>query len=267
MLETLSPIIRYRFSNKYKWMLIVALLVLVVFHITVFVLPFLTTVSKDTIERLDKVSDTIGNITSTIVLILLIVLAQVSLYEYYQKKRNDLYSSVEKQIREWFDKMNTIKQTDYIISNDRLRHFQVKANWQSSHFNKEGIEPCKLYFENVHYELTHYPSKLIYGIHFEFNNIAINSKICEKFVSMINFQNMYSFLMIDREIPKQPGWIFLIKGIELSGDFEKDAPLISTHARHFVELVGHTFSALYSPELLLIYTNFINQKILIHDSP
>lgn len=250
MLETLSPIIRYRFSNRYKWMLIVALLVLIIFHIIVFVLPFLTTVSKDTIERLDNVSDTIGNITSTIVLILLIVLAQASLYDYYQKKRRDLYTSVEKQIKEWFDEMNIIKPGDYIISNDRLRHFQIKANWQGSCFNKERIESYKLYFENVHYELTHYPTKLIYGIHFEFNDVAINSKICEKFVSMINFQNMYSFLTIDREIPKKPGWIFLIKEIELSGDFEKDAPLILTHARHFVELVCHTFTVLYCPELL-----------------
>lgn len=78
-------------------------------------------------------------------------------------------------------------------------------------------------------------------------------------MDLFDILDTYPCLSVDKEIPKKPGWIFLIKRVELSGDLEKDLPLIETHARHFVELVCHTFPVLYSATIEQ-YLDFLKQQ-------
>lgn len=126
---------------------------------------------------------------------------------------------------------------------------KIEANYQLL-FHNIGEEKKKKFCRNVHYELTHYPAELMYGIHFEFDEKKINSLMCKKLMDIINVQESFPFLQIDRETPKRPGWIFLIRRIDLTGDFDKDISLLSTHAWHFVELVCHTFPLIYCSEMM-----------------
>ncbi len=258
MFKSLERLIQYGFDKKYIWMLIIICSVLIVFHMFAFISPFIT-VLENKADYLLKISSTISGITSTFFLVLLIVLGYKSVYDYNEKRRMDIYNSIEKQIIEWFKKIDNLNYNDFIISNDKLRHFQVKAKYQSLCSDNRNIEEKKIFCNKVHYELTHYPTELVYGIHFEFDKKTENSIIFDKFKDMIDFIDTCSFLSMDKEIPKKPGWIFLVRKVELSGDFDKDIPIIATHARHFVELVCHTFPVLYCSDILNAYINCINK--------
>lgn len=254
MLDYLKPVLQYKVTRKYTGILISICFVLIAFHFVAFLSPFLGVVTiKTQSEHLLKVSSAISSVTSTIVLILLIVLGYNSLHDYSQKMRKKIYDSIQIQIEEWFKEAGVMNKDNYIIIKDKLRHFKLKANYEFLCSDKPSQQDNRLFCDAVHYELTHYPTELIYGIHFEFDVKKNNSSVCKKFMDLVDIADTYPCLSIDKETPKKPGWIFLIRRIELSGDIEKDLSLIETHARHFVELVCHTFPALYSTETLEQY--------------
>ncbi len=232
--------------------------ILLVFHLFAFASQFYISFERDTKENLLKISGAVSGVTSTLIVVFLIITGYESMHEYNEKKRKDLYASIAKQVSQWFEETGLIRQSDYIISNDMLRHFKIEANCQSL-FHDFGEKNTKEFCKNVHYELTHYPSELIYGIHFELDDKKINSLICKKFMDIMNAEESFPFLMIDKEIPKRQGWIFLIRKINLTGDFDKDIPLLSTHARHFVELVCHTFPLIYCSEMMDAFLHYINE--------
>ena len=220
-------------------------LILIFFHIFAFLSPFLG-FSREITEHLLRVTSAISGVTSSVVIILLIVLGYKNLYDYNKRIREELFAGIEKQIREWLKETGFDTSSVCVISNEKLRHLQAKA------FSCEMKEIC----EKVHYELTLYPVKLIYGIHFEFDDITLNSILYKKFIDTIDIQKICSDFIVDKEIPKQAGWIFLIRKVELSGDLDKDIPIIATHARHFVELVCHTLKILYGPNIVDTYKDY-----------
>lgn len=261
MLESLKPLIEYKFDKRFTWILIAMSFILIGFHIYAF-LYFLSALPEQKVEadKFMKASDTISGITSSTILVLLIVLGYKSIYNYNERRRKDLYASIEKQIKEWFNEVNLMNSVKYIVSNDKLRHFKVSGDYKALCSENKNMKEIKAFCENIHYELTHYPTELIYGIHFEFDNKKINSLICKKFMEIINIRETLPSFTIDKEIPKKRGWIFLIKKIELSGDLDKDIAVIATHARHFVELVCHTFQLLYCLGMLNMYIKLYKSK-------
>jgi hypothetical protein len=208
-----------------------------------------------------RTATAVSSVTTSTFIVLLIVWGYKSIYDYNEKRRKEIYDAIEKQIKDWLSVTGFPKANYYIVSNDTLRHFQVKANHRFlSSSSDKNFEEKKIFCEKIHYELTHYPTELIYGIHFEFDNTAINSLLYKKFANMIDIKEVYPFLSVDKEIPKRPGWIFLIRKVDLSGDFDKDIALIATHIRHFVELVCHTFSTVYCSDIINAFTSYNHEK-------
>ena len=196
---------------------------------------------------------------------ILIAEGQVSIHRMISEKRKKIYAETENQIIDWFEvvKPQTFDFNLKLISSepaafqDKLQNFKVEGSAKKvvelySYKNKLSIA-AEEYCKNVHFEITCYPTEIIYGIHIEFDDYDLNHKIYTNIEQLLKLNRQSKEFIIDNTIPKKPDWIFITKTILLEGNEDKDFPKILTHARHFVELVGHNYDLLYSKKLIDIY--------------
>jgi len=73
-----SVIMKYRFGNRFRILLLIIASALVLFHMFVLLLPFFDSVSKERIDHIRYISDTISGITLAVILMILVVEGQRS---------------------------------------------------------------------------------------------------------------------------------------------------------------------------------------------
>jgi len=228
-------------------------------------------ISSAAIEYFGYANKSLMFVTATLLAATLLSYGQKKLFEFGSQGPQLLYEKIRQQIIEWFKETqsrigeNQIKWTDEHIGTDsRLYHLEVMGNPDrilaqhriSSGYDKEVAEYCKC----VHFEITNYPAELLYGIHFEFDSAELNQVLCESAKEILAIDKQYPVLQVDTEVPKKPSWIFLTLRVLLEGDFHKELPEIATHARHFVELVGHTFELIYGKEMIKRYIEWLGKQ-------
>lgn len=250
-------------------------MLLILFHVFVLLVPFINNnkhlvinFSCRQIQYLQTTSNSISNVTVALVLMFLIIEGQRSIRAMIAKQRTQTYAQTENQILKWFEitKPQAFDFDANLINSepaqyqDILRNFKVEGSAKKIinvfHYNNKSSQYAKEYCKNVHFEITCYPSEIIYGIHIEFDDYQLSQKIHTALEQILNLRRQSKEFTKDDIIPKKPGWLFITKTIHLEGDDDKDFLKILTHARHFVELVGHSYDLLYSKKLIDIYINY-----------
>lgn len=270
MKEIFSAILRYKFGSQFRLSILFCLVLLVLFHVFVLVAPFFDavgiTISEKHIQHLRATSNSVANVTVAFILMFLIVEGQRSVCGMISRQRKQTYAQTESQILEWFkltrpqifDFEANVINSEPVLSQEILRNFKVEGSPKkiTQLYNYEEIESVQLvekYCKDVHFELTCYPTEIMYGIHIEFDDYELSQEIYRELEKSLALTRQSKDFIIDDMVPKKPGWIFITKTIMLEGDEDKDFPKILTEARHFVELVGHSYVYLYDKKLIDIY--------------
>ncbi|UCG64851.1 MAG: hypothetical protein JSW12_19955 [Deltaproteobacteria bacterium] len=269
MSEIVGSFLRYHLGPLYRRALITISFLLIFFHVFVILLPFLTCFNIECdpqrIKHLRDISVSLTNITAAVILILLVVTGQESIRRVTKIRRNRLYDSIGSQISDWFEITGSNFFHESVISTDDpdkrkidiLRHFKVTGYAENiikiCNIGEIHLDHIRQYCENVHFELTIYPSEVLYGIHFEFFDSSLNFALYEKLTEILSISKQFGDFGIDQNTPKKPSWLFFTRNIKITGDPDKDLPEVMTHSRHFVELVGHTYDLVYGCEMILYY--------------
>lgn len=271
MKEIFSAITKYKFGAKFRYSILLGTILLIFFHVFVLVVPFVPfenlsiNITEEQIQHLRTISNSISNITLALILMVIVAEGQRSIRATIFRQRRQTYAQTEQQILDWFKvtKPQAFDFEDNLINSepaahqDILRNFKVEGSSKRIielfNFNKESSSLVEEYCKKVHFEITCYPSEIIYGIHIEFDDYETSQKIYAGLEQLLNLNRQSKGFIIDDTIPKKPGWVFITKTIMLVGDEDKDFSKTLTHARHFVELVGHIYDYLYSKKLIDIY--------------
>ncbi len=266
-----SELSKCKFGPKFRYIISLCLAILIIFHVFVLMAPFVKYenssgfYSDDQIKHLETVSNTISNVTVTLILIFLIVEGQKSISGMISRQRKETYAQTEEQIFDWlkitksqvFDFEANLINSEPAPHQDILQNFKVEGSASKIieffSYNNETSQFVEEFCRNVHFEMTCYPSEIIYGIHIECDNYKLSQTIFGGIEEILNLSRQSKEFVIDNIIPKKPGWIFITKTISLEGDEDRDFPIILTHARHFVELVGHNYDLIYSKKLIDMY--------------
>jgi hypothetical protein len=270
MFETIAKIIGSSKLKKIHKLLYFTSLALLLLHLVASLLPFFAYLVDSKVTEIDKtwfsyfseqlvsISDKLMGITGGLLLVVFLGATLRALGDSEKRFRKEVSEFIQGRLEEWF--------REKFKSRDKAKHFIDKAAIVSfTDFKIVGdadenhladIACSNALCAKVHFEFTFYPRKLIYGIHFEFSSKDLNEQYCIYIQDFLGFNDKSSF-HVDHEIPKKPGWVFLINNVELSGKLESDMPTILTHARHFVELVGHNYEFLYSREAVLHFNALI----------
>ena len=262
-MEIYNLILKYRFGGKFRKILLVSTFVLVMFHAFALVSPFLNVFTEEQVRHLRYFSDSISNISVAIILMLLLVEGQRSIHSMIIAQRKQNYKDIGDQIVKWFSVKNSPTFEPWVVASETteereiLRNFKVIGNYkklcQYCGWPEKFNSLIKNYCDKIHFELTSYPSEIIYGIHFEFDNRELNETLTKR-ISDEHALSMQSVdIKVNNIIPKKPEWIFLTRTVELAGDVDSDFATVLTHARHFVELVGHYYDILYSKQIVDAY--------------
>jgi len=243
------------------------IVILLVFHAAVILGPLIATLcgkgalEEWELEHLRFASKSLALVTLTLVMALGLCFIQSRLLDIGRLQREKLYEIIKKQIFEWFAESDTplgeseaeLLRQDVIIQS-QLQHLKIKGNvqgiikrWPELKVNRLAIEE---YCSKVHFEITSYPSELMYGLHFELDSLELNKKLCTFAVDVLGIKRQYSCLTIDTSVPKKPHWIFLTVKFEMEGEFQTEAPRMVTHGRHFVEFVGHNYEVVYGKQMI-----------------
>lgn len=273
MTEIFSAISKYTFGPKFRFVIFLFLALLVLFHIFVLAVPFvqdkssITKLNEKQVNHLRTTSNSISNITLALILMVLITEGQKSIHIMMSQKRKKIYAETEDQLINWFEAVQP-KTFDFTVKlvnsepaayQDTLQNFKVEGSAKKVielySYKDEFSVAAEEYCKNVHFEITCYPTEIIYGIHIEFDDYGLNQKIHTNIEQILQLNRQSREFIIDNIIPKKPDWIFITKTIPLEGNEDKDFPKVLTHTRHFVELVGHSYDLLYSKQLIDIYIN------------
>lgn len=281
MKELIEILVAYKFSPAIKRLAYIAVVFLLVFHALVLISPFISLdqgqafFSDKQIKYLQIASDSLANVTITLVIVILVVEGQDRLRDYILEQRQYTYVRIRDEILKWMSATKPIifddedKQAKFIYGSkfkegEVFQHLKVTGVASkilgAYQYPEHQIDNLKQYSEVVHFEITRYPSELLYGIHFEIDDYRISKKLCERLSELMNLERQSADFMIDINTPKKPGWIFLTRKIKLSGDIDKDIAKVMTHARHFVELVCHSYDVVYSKQMIDLYIQEIGRK-------
>lgn len=280
MKEILTALATFRFGENFRRLVFYPLVLLVLFHVAVLIYPLVFppekgSVSETQIQYLQKASDSVANITVALILILIIIHGQDSLSAFIQKRRIITYLRIRKDILDWlqatrppsFDEADDEAKFIYGTKDTQeqvLQHLKVMGSpsrlMTIYHFPDQAAAAVKAYSESVHFELTRYPAELLYGIHFEIDDYAVSQELSQAVARLLNLPQQCDDIKPDTKTPKKPGWVFLTRSVELSGDIDKDYAQVMTHARHFVELVCHSYDSLYSKPMLELYLELMAAK-------
>ncbi len=199
-----------------------------------------------------------------LVLMFIIVEGQAGLRTYIMKQRQGTYIRIRDQILEWMKTTQPLafdENVKFIYGDDAqgevLQHLKVIGSSEKLmklyNYPSKVKEVVQIYSKQVHFEITRYPSELLYGIHIEIDDYETSQKLGQALSDLLNLGKQTQDLQVNNTLPKNPGWVFITRAVELSGDIDKDTPKVMTHARHFVELVCHNYDYVYSKEMIDYY--------------
>ena len=241
MLDTVNKILELPHVAKYRKYLMRAAVALLFLHVAAFVLPLLLPDSVRA-QHIVKFSYNLHGVTGTLILIVALGAAIRALTDADKRRRSDAYDFIRKTLTDWFAQDESNALIDEIASQP---HTDFKVRGAEKLIDLAGRATAKRFCTEVHFEFTFYPTKLIYGIHFESPYRTLNESMLSEVRAALLLDEESGFV-VDHQIPKKPPWIFFIRTVEISGDFEQAMPAVMTHARHFVELVGHSYSIIYN---------------------
>jgi hypothetical protein len=242
-----------RIIERYRKPLIAFAMLLLGLHASAFVLGLMSDPAPWVSHLVGYSHDLLG---MTGALLLLVVLSEA----FYQMQQADetqktaTHRFIRARLVDWFGK-GTFIEDEHVIDGESFTDFKVQG-----HPSFVGMEDPLVdeFRRDVHFELTVYPTKVIYGIHFESSVPSVNRAVCEAVREALRLGDESGFVL-DIAIPKRPEWLFLVRTIELSGDPEADLPRITTHARHFVELVGHGYELVFCPEIFRVFREQVTE--------
>ena len=246
IVERLSSTLLVRFRR----LLIGLAIFLVLIHATAFALGLLPSDEPaGWLVHLVSYSQSLLGFTGALLLLVLLSDTVRSLQEADEKRKRRVHAFIRDKLEKWFEDAGSPRgRISELIDDKSFTHFKVSGDPALLGGGERARELCS----KVHFELTFYPTKLIYGLHFEFPDPSVNRYLAELLREKLDMGEESGF-KIDRLVPKKPGWVFLIRTASLTGSFEADFPKVMTHARHFVELVGHTYELVYSRAVLEEY--------------
>lgn len=254
---------KYSFGKNFKLVIRYLAVTLILFHLFVFISPFIGLLTDKQIENIQNINDPISNISLAVILMLLVVEGQGNFYTMVKKKREEDYNDIEKQITDWFEENETSIFNKKDINpgskdeKDALRNFKVIGNYeelQKRILDQDIHSDIKEYCEQIHFEFTLYSTEILYGIHIELDNYDLSYRVYEKLNEVFAFEKQCVGFKIDNITPKIPSWVFLVKLVEFENDIESNFPQVLTNARHFVELVGHAYDIIYSEDMVKEFT-------------
>ncbi|MRR55828.1 MAG: hypothetical protein EG822_15205 [Deltaproteobacteria bacterium] len=261
-MEVLDIISKCEISNRFRLILLSVVVILISFHTFVLTAP-LTCPSLEKLDYYRQVSNSLSNLSVALILMFIIIQLQADIHFTFHTKRTRSYQKIKHEIIQWFNHAKSplfderVVASSPAVTRNALQNFSVVGatqNIMNSHnYADQLYEKISIYCSKVHFELTNYPSEMIYGVHFELNNRQLNEKLCNYLFNKYGFDQQIKTFEIDIEIPKRPEWIFLTRTVKFNGNSEESFYCNLTHARHFVELVGHTYEFLYSKEMIDLY--------------
>jgi hypothetical protein len=247
MLETINKILALPQVERYRKVLIVFAIALLGLHVVAFGLN-LALPDSARADRLANFSYNLYGVTGGLLLIVVLGAAIRALTDADQRWRLDTYHFIQQGLTDWFTEDGpspSIDSKEFLQEVIHQGHTDFKVRGAERLLRLEDRAAAQRYCSEVHFEFTFYPTKVIYGIHFESPSLTVNETMCAEIRAALAIHEESGFV-IDHQIPKKPDWIFFIRTVEISGDFGKDMPSVMTHARHFVELIGHGYAIVYS---------------------
>jgi len=236
----------------------------------VLLLPFFDSVSKERIDHIRYISDTISGITLAVILMILVVEGQRSVRSVIRSQRRIDYQNIGGQITKWLQNSGSKAFAPNVVDSKTSEQHEIYRNFkvigcatriaERDHLNLQQSEAITQYCEKVHFELTSYPSEIIYGLHFEFGDFETNRVLCERLKDVLALNRQTCEICEDNIIPKKPDWFFVTRTVELEGDIDNDFPKVLTHGRHFVEFVCHSYDIVYGKTMVKFFLDQIEQK-------
>ena len=251
MLETINKILALPQVERYRKALILFAVALLGLHVLAFALN-LAFPDSARADRLANFSYNLYGVTGGLLLIVVLGAAIRALTDADQRWRLDTYHFIQQGLTDWFTEDRpspSIDSKEFVQEIIHQGHTDFKVRGAEKLLQVTNRAAAQRYCSEVHFEFTFYPTKVIYGIHFESASRAVNETMCAEIRSALAIDEESGFV-VDRQIPKKPPWVFFIRTIEISGDFGKDMPAVMTHARHFVELIGHGYTIVYSDAMV-----------------
>lgn len=265
-----SVIMKYRFGNQFRILLLIIASALILFHMFVLLLPFIVSVNQDHINNIRYISDTISGITIAVILMILIVEGQRSVRSAIRLQRSNDYRNIGDQITRWLQKSGSKAFDPNVVDSKTTEEHEIYRNFkvtgsasriaERDHLSMQQVNAINHYCEKVHFELTSYPSEIIYGLHFELDDFETNRVLCERLKDELALTRQTCEICEDNTIPKKPNWFFVTRTVELEGDIDNDFPKVLTHGRHFVEFVCHSYDIVYGKTMVKFFLDQIEQK-------
>lgn len=251
MINTLDRLLRSNHLHKYRKLLLYVAGTLLVLHVAAIVLPFLPG-KHDWVDPLTENSGNLLGVTGTLIALVVLDRAVRALSDVEKRRQREVYSFIQTRLEEWFNQDPDLGPSSILerVVDKSFTHFKVQGDPERIRTVDAAI--ASKFCEEVHFEFTFYPTKVIYGIHCESPSEKVNSVMCDRVRSCLRLDDKTGFVR-DAEIPKKPGWVFLIRSVAVSEGLESDLPETMTHARHYVELVGHSYALLYSEDMARDY--------------
>jgi len=281
MKEIYGLILKYRFGAKFRFILIISTLFLLMIHIIALFCPFCKQFDVNQVQHLKSFSNSISNITVAIILMVLLVEGHNSMRSMIVMHRRHNYKDIGDQIIKWLSVTRSpifekcVIESKTIEELEILRNFKVIGNPRKIidyyGFPSEFSSIIEDYCNKVHFEFTSYPCEIIYGIHLEFDNRELNENLAQEVNDILELSKQSAEIKEDNIIPKKPGWIFLTNTVKLAGDVDSDFATVLTYGRHFVELVCHCYDILYGKQMVDIFLRVIagdvGEKKLLPSKP
>lgn len=125
-----SAIVKYRFGQRFRNLLLIVALVLVLSHLIVLLLPFLDLMNRGDIEHTRHISDNISGITVAVILIILVIEGQRSVRSAIMAQRRDDYKDIGDQITKWLERSGSEAFVPSVVDStieerEILRNFMV----------------------------------------------------------------------------------------------------------------------------------------------
>jgi hypothetical protein len=211
------------------------------------------------VEQLVKASEDLFGVTGALLLLVMLDKGIQAMSDVEKRRQREVYNDIKDRLRSWFGNDNKGAGDEFVnqVVDDR-NYTDLKVMGQPSLIDQVQSSIAEQYCEQIHFEFTFYPTKIIYGIHFESLWPSVNEAMFQLIRDELQMNDDTGFIR-DREIPKKPGWIFLIRTVQAAEALESDHALIMTHARHFVELVGHSYGFIYSNEMAERFAGAISE--------
>lgn len=245
MLDAVNKILELPHVARYRKYLLGAAVALLMLHFMAFVV-LLALPDSVRAQHLVNLSYNLHGVTLGLLLVVVLGAAVRALTDVDKLERSEVYNFIRDTLTDWF-KVSMPEADEAALAKEIIREsytdFKVRGAERLIGLADRGT--AERFCTEVHFEFTFYPTKVIYGIHFESPSRDVNESMLAEVRGALLLDEKSGFA-VDHQIPKKPAWIFFIRTVEIPGQFEHAKPTIMTHARHFAELVFHSHSIVYS---------------------